>query len=192
VCWLYCLCSIKKWGKVGAKCAIIGIGGLGHLGVQFSSKMGMKTYAISTSDTKKDAIMKLGAHVFVNSKDTEQFNDFLTQQIDVIINTSGSGDIAGYMKSLKKGSGVFVQVGAPEEQVKINIVDILMNQTILAGSGASNRQDMREMLQFAADHKVISMNEMFKFEDFPKAYERIQKGRPEFRVVVDVKNFKDE
>jgi len=181
---------LKKWGVIGGKLAVLGMGGLGHLAVQFGSKMGMKTYAVSTSNDKKDAIMKLGAHEYVNSKNQDQFKKFMGEDIDLMLNTTSSGDVETYMRALRKGTGVFVQIGGPEEAVKLNAIEILLNQWVFAGSAASNRTDTKCMLEFAKTNKVKSVNESFKFEDFPKAYERISKGKPEFRVVVDVKSFK--
>jgi uncharacterized zinc-type alcohol dehydrogenase-like protein len=181
---------LKKWGKIGGKVAILGIGGLGHLAVQMARKMGMKTYAVSTSNAKKDAITKLGANVYINSSDPEQMSRFYSEKIDLILNTTSSGDIQTYMRALRKGSGVFVQIGGPEEAVKINPIEILLNQWIYVGSAAASRTDTKNMLNFCETNSVQSVNEHFTFEDFPKAYERINKGKPEFRVVVDVKNYK--
>jgi uncharacterized zinc-type alcohol dehydrogenase-like protein len=180
---------IKKYGKVGCKVAIIGIGGLGHLGVQFASKAGMKTYAVSTSGSKKDDILKLGAHEVVVSTDPEQFKKFLGEKIDLMINTTSSGDIEKYMRALRKGTGVFVQVGGPEEVPKINLIEILLNEWSLAGSAASNREDVKTMLEFAQLNGVKSMNEIYSFEEFPKAFDKVANGKPNFRVVVDVQSY---
>lgn len=180
---------LRRFGSPGKKCAILGIGGLGHLGVQFASKMGMKTYAVSTSDNKKDLIKKLGAHEYVNSKDNDQFENFKKEKIDLMINTTSSGDAESYMKALRRGGGVFVQVGGPEEQYKISPADILLNELILAGSAAASVNDMNLMLEFAKTFGVVSKNEYYSFDDFPKAYKRTAFEKPEFRVVVNVKDY---
>ena len=176
---------LRRHGKIGGKVAIIGMGGLGHLAVQFASKMGMKTYALSSSNSKKESIMKLGAHDYVNWSDEEQKKNFLSQKIDVILNTSGIGDFTEYMRALKKGSGVFVQIGGPESEVKLSVVEILFNEWSLAGSAAASRDDMKNMLEFSATNDVKSINEVFDFENFNAAYERTKKGA-NFRVVVDL------
>jgi uncharacterized zinc-type alcohol dehydrogenase-like protein len=176
---------LRKYGKIGGKVAIIGMGGLGHLAVQFASKLGMKTYAISTSDSKKEAIMNLGAHVYVNSSDPDQMKDLMSQKIDLILNTSAASDFTGYMRALKKGSGVFVQIGAPESEIKISFVEILLNELTFTGSAAANRDDMKRMLEFSMINKIKSVNEVFNFDNFPEAYERTKKGA-NFRVVVEM------
>jgi len=153
-------------------CAILGVGGLGHLAIQFASKMGMKTFAVSTSDSKKDLAMKLGAHEYVVSTDPEQMKSFYGEKIDLMLNTTGAGDVMTYMRALKKGSGVFVQIGGPEEEFKINVGEILMSEWSLVGSAAANRDDMKTMLDFSKTFDITCMNEYYDFEDFPKAFEK--------------------
>lgn len=180
---------LKKFGKVGLKVAILGMGGLGHLAIQFACKMGMKTYAVSTSDTKKDLCFNLGAHEYVNTSNPDELKKFNSEAIDLMINTTSVGDVTGYMRALKKGSGVFVQIGGPDEEYKFSIGEILMSEYTLVGSAAASRDDMKLMLEFSKQFGIKSMNEYFSFEDFPKALEKTQNGKPNFRVVVDIKSF---
>lgn len=182
---------LKKYAKVGAKVAILGMGGLGHLAIQFASKMGMKTFAVSSSDNKKDLCFKLGAHEYVNTSNPEELKKFHEEKIDLMINTTGVGDVSVYMRALKKGSGVFAQVGGPDEEFKINIGEILMKEYSLVGSAAASRDDMKAMLEFSKEFGIKSMNEYFSFEDFPLALEKTKNGKPNFRVVVDVKSYHD-
>jgi len=182
---------IKRYGKEGKKCAILGVGGLGHLAVQYSKKMGMKTYAVTTTDSKKDSIKELGADVVVNSTDPEQLKAFMGEKIDLILNTTSQGDVTCYVRALRKATGVYVQIGAPDFTNKnpLNLIELLLNQWTVTGSAAASREVMKEMLHFTKIKNVKPIVEMFKFEDFPKAYERISKGKPIYRVVVDVKSF---
>lgn len=145
---------LRKYGKIGGKVAVLGMGGLGHLAVQYASKMGMKTFAVSTSESRKEAITKLGAHEYVNSSDPEQFKKFMGEKIDLIINTTGTGDADVYMRALKKGSGVFVQIGGPESEFKINVAEILFNEWALVGSAAASKDDMKCVLEFSKNNKV--------------------------------------
>jgi D-arabinose 1-dehydrogenase-like Zn-dependent alcohol dehydrogenase len=177
---------LRRHAVPGGKCAIVGIGGLGHLAIQFAAKMGMKVYACTTSDNKNEYIKKLGAHEIVNTNNEEQYNKFIAEEIDLIVNTSMSGDLAKYIKTLKKGSGVFVQIGDPETEVKIDLFDIVMKQVSFTGSAAASRSDLNNMIDFCLTHGIEPMIEKFSFDDFPKALDRIMNGKPEFRVVVDL------
>lgn len=180
---------IRKYGQIGGKIAVIGMGGLGHLAIQFARKMGMKTYAVSTSLSKKDTMMKLGADEFVLSTDPVQFTKFLGAKIDLILNTTDSPDVDQYMRALKKGSGVLVQLGLPNMGVKINAGEILFNEWTYTGTMCCNRDDMKSMLEFAELNKIKCLNEYFSFEDMQKAFDRTASGNATYRVVVDYTKF---
>lgn len=178
---------IKKYGGPGKKCAIIGIGGLGHLAVQFASKMGMKVYAVSSSEDKKADTMKLGAHEFVAASNKEQLENFQKEKIDVIIGTLPHHNITPYVKALRPGTGVFVMVGATHTPLEFSLADLIMGEKTVTGSAASNKKDHIDMLHFAAEHKVVPIAELYAFDDFQKAYNRTKNEKPIFRCVVDVK-----
>ena len=179
---------LKKYGKKDGNAAILGIGGLGHLAVQISNKMGMKTYAVSTSDGKKEVITKLGAHEYINFTKEEDVKKLHDGKIDVMLNTTSNGDVTNYMRGLRRGGGCLAQIGFPKNEFKVSALEILMNEWRLAGSATSSRKDFREMLEFCNEKGINPKNEYFEFEDYQAAYDRVKSGKPEFRVVVKMKN----
>jgi len=182
---------LKRYFKEGAKAGIIGIGGLGHLALMMASKMGYRTYAISTSDSKKQLALSFGAHEFVVSKDPEQMKKFYNEEIDMILNTGPSPDVMPYIRGLKKGSGVFVQVAGPDGgNLNLSIAEFIMNQYTFAGSAAFNITDGKEMLEFCAKHKIYPKCEFFEWDKFNDAVDKCANGKVEFRSVVDVSTFK--
>jgi len=184
---------MKRFGKPGLVCGVAGIGGLGHLALQYSKKLGMKTVAISQTESKKELALKLGADVFVNSTNPAQMSSLAKEGIDILINTLYIPDIGPYLQLLTPGRGVLVQVGLPEAKdlLAIHAFDIVANQLTLAGSEVGSIQETQDMLEFSAANQIFPIVETYSFEDFPKAYNRLHKERPVFRCVVDVMDRKD-
>ena len=153
----------------------------------FASKMGMKTYAVSTTKDKEIMAKKLGANEFVCSSDPEQMKRFQKEEIDLIICCALVTDLSDYMAALKCGTGVCVQVAAPDVSipVKFNNLDLVANQKKLTGSAIGSIDVVNDTLEFAAFHNIQPVTENFKWSEFPKAVERVAKGKPIFRCVVD-------
>ena len=182
---------LKRYFNSNAKCVVIGIGGLGHLGLMMSSKMGMRTFAISTSDLKKQSALDFGAHEFVNSKNEESMKHFYQEAIDIMINTTSVSDVLPYVRALKKGSGVFVQLGLPDTgKLDLNFAEFILNQWSFAGSAAFSTGDGKEMLEFCAQHKIYPKCEFFSWDNFNEAVNKCENGKVEYRSVVDVSTLK--
>lgn len=183
---------LKKYTKPGQKVAIIGIGGLGHLAVQYAVKLGCKVTAFTSSKDKAELIKKLGAEAVVSSTDPSELASHF-MQYDVVLNTTSTGDSKLYdsWTMLPTPKGVFILAGTPPlaETPKLNVLHTLMNEITIVGSTIGGRKDHEEMLEFSAKHNVLPVIETFEFEEFPKAYELLAKGKPKFRVVVNCENF---
>ena len=177
----------------GQKVAILGIGGLGHLGVQYANKMGCEVTAFTTSAEKVDEIKKLGAHhvVVVDSEFkalAEHSNEY-----DALLNTLPLSDdkiIDKYLSTVKP-LGKLLQVGAPsiDTPMQFSFFTIIGKNLSVIGSLIGSIRESEEMLQFSKDHDVKVIVEDFKFEDFPKALNRLENERPQFRCVVNVKEY---
>jgi len=177
----------------GQKVAILGIGGLGHLGVQYANKMGCEVTAFTTSAEKVDEIKKLGAHhvVVVDSEFkalAEHSNEY-----DALLNTLPLSDdkiIDKYLSTVKP-LGKLLQVGAPsiDTPMQFSFFTIIGKNLSVIGSLIGSIKESEEMLQFSKDHDVKVIVEDFKFEDFPKALNRLENERPQFRCVVNVKEY---
>jgi len=149
----------------GKKVAVCGIGGLGHLALQWSAALGAETYAITHSPKKADDAKKLGA-VEVISTDDENWADRWAFAFDFILNTSDmtSGfDMKTYMSTLKVG-GQFHMVGLPDKPLpEMNAFQFAGNAAKLTGSHIGNRQEMEAMLKLAAEKDIRPGSTRYRF-----------------------------
>lgn len=184
---------LARYVKHGSKVGIIGIGGLGHMAVQYARKMGCHVTALSSTKGKEDLLKnELGAHEVISSIDPEELKK-AAQRFDVIINTLtvANNEIFGLYLQLVAPNGTFVQVGAPpiEEGLNIKAFQLIMNNINFAGSLVGSRRETKACLNFSALHNILPMCEFFGFEDFPKALDTLENGRPKFRCVVKVEEW---
>ena len=116
---LTCFAPLRRHSKAGMSCAVVGIGGLGHLGVMYAVKMGMKVTAVSMSDSKKKlAIEELGAFGYINLGDSKEKQTFENTKYDIVLNTGLLHDISGLLTAVKSG-GILIQVGLPDASKKM-------------------------------------------------------------------------
>ena len=177
---------IKKYIKEGDVAAVIGVGGLGHLAVQFLAKKGHQVTGVSGTLSKKDFILGLGATDVLNISDPEAMKAS-QNKFDFIIDTSPSTDNFQARINLLAPGGTYVLVGvgdAAESTINISAASIVTAERKLVGSLVGSRQDIDEMLIFCRDNDVYPIIESFDFEDFPKALDRLENGKPVFRCVV--------
>ena len=165
--------------------AIQGIGGLGHLAIQYAHKMGMETVAISTSDDKKELASKLGAHHFINAK-SENVAEKLQNLggAKLILGTAPSGQA---MTDVLGGLGIdgkLLMVGATPEKVEINPMQMLMGRKSVAGWPSGTATDSEDTLRFSSLFGTQTMVEEFKLEDVNDAYKKMIENKSRFRVVL--------
>ena len=184
---------IKRYLEKGDKCAVIGIGGLGHLAVQFLAKKGHQVTGVTASDNKTELIKSLGATDVLNINDKEQLKEHLGKY-DFVLNTApvGSSILGEYVK-LCAPAAKFIQVGVPHvaENMIISFMPVVMKEVKIIGSLVGNREDIREMLELCAKEDIYPMVEEFSFEEFDKALDRLENGRPTFRCVVNVQEYSE-
>lgn len=181
---------IKQYLKPGFKTAVIGIGGLGHLAVQFLAKMGHEVTAVTSTMDKEKFIKSLGATNVITLKDEKVFQEH-KGKYDLIINTVPASENFQNYVSLTAPCGYFVQTGAPDvtETISLSPVGLVLNETHIVGSLVGSRADTNEMLEFCAKNEVYPLVEEFSFEDFPKALDKLENGKPIFRCVVNCGEF---
>jgi len=184
---------MRRWQKAGMRCGVVGIGGLGHMALQFSNKMGMHTVAISTSKTKEKEAREFGAKEFVCSKDEEDMKRIQKREkLDMLVNTAYVVDLTQYLYMVKPG-GCFIQVAIPDNNkpVVFDNLDLVLNQKVFTGSAIGSRSEVADVLKFCNDFEVLPVVENYKWEEFPKAYERLKDGHARYRCVVDVSSTYD-
>jgi len=178
---------LKRWGKEGMRCGVVGIGGLGHMAVQMAAKLGMHVVAISGNPDKEAEVKKMGAKEFINSKNEADMKRISTkEQLDIVVNTAMLLDITNYMNTVRPG-GCFVQVALPsvDTPVKFSNIDLVANQKIFVGSAVGSRKEVQETLDFCAANDVHPIVENYKWAEFPKAYQRLYESKAKYRCVVD-------
>lgn len=177
---------IKLYCKKGFKTAVAGVGGLGHLAVKMLHKMGYEVAGITTSINKEEEIKKLGADFVIDFNNKSHINKY-EDYFDFIINTSPVYD--GFEKLLQIAGigGKICQVGFPDssEKATFSLEPVILKELQIIGSLVGSRSITQEMLDFCADNDVYPTCEHFSFEDFGKALDRLENGKPIFRCVVD-------
>lgn len=179
--------SPLRYWKVskGHKLGVVGLGGLGHMAVKFGVAFGAEVTVLSTSAAKKDDAMKLGAHKFIVTKDEAQLKS-VTGYFDFILDTvSAEHDYNMYMNMLDI-NGVHICVGAPPTPSQIYSFSMIMGRKSLAGSLIGGIPETQEMLDFCAEHNIVSEIELIDIKDVNTAYERMLKSDVRYRFVIDM------
>lgn len=177
---------LRHWkvGK-GHKLAVVGLGGLGHMAVKFGVSFGAEVTVLSTSADKEKDAKALGAHNFIVTKDAAQFKS-VAGSFDFILDTvSAKHDINAYL-GLLRTNGVMICVGVPSEPSPIAAFAIIGGRKSLAGSGIGGLPETQEMLDYCAEHNIVSDVEMIDIKDVTTAYERMIKGDVKYRFVIDM------
>ncbi|MDW4907068.1 NAD(P)-dependent alcohol dehydrogenase [Streptomyces sp. ADMS] len=176
---------LKHWNAgPGKKVAILGMGGLGHMGVKIANALGAEVTVLSQSLRKKDDGLKLGASHYYATSDEATFKE-LRGTFDIILSTvSAPLNLDAYL-SLLKTDGAFVNVGAPEEPVALNLFSVISGRKTLAGSGIGGIQETQEMLDFCAEHGLGSEIELISASEINEAYERVLASDVRYRFVID-------
>ncbi|MCX4669520.1 NAD(P)-dependent alcohol dehydrogenase [Streptomyces sp. NBC_01381] len=176
---------LKHWGAgPGKKVAVIGLGGLGHMGVKIAHALGAEVTVLSQSLRKKDDGLKLGADHYYATSDPKTFEE-LAGSFDVILSTvSAPLDFGAYLGLVKTG-GALVNVGAPEEPIALNLFSLIGGNKTLAGSMIGGIAETQEMLDFCAGHGLGAEIEIIDADQINEAYERVINSEVRYRVVID-------
>ncbi|MDQ2835015.1 MAG: NAD(P)-dependent alcohol dehydrogenase [Acidobacteriota bacterium] len=171
--------GVRPSSRVG----VIGIGGLGHLGVQFAKAFGAEVTAFSTSKDKEAEAMKLGAHHFVNTRDTGALKK-VAGSFDFLLSTvSADQDWQAYVNALRP-KGTLCVVGASPSPMQIQGFSLLSGQKSIAGSPTGSPRDLFEMLDVAARHGVKAITERFAMAKANDAVARVKKNQVRYRAVL--------
>lgn len=169
----------------GKKVAIMGLGGLGHMGVKIAVALGCEVTVLSHSDKKREDALKMGAHHFVSTHDKKVFKKYASN-FDLIINTvSAEINMNDYFELLKL-DGTLVVVGVPEKPLSIHPFPLIMKRRSYSGSVIGGIKETQEMLDFCAKHKITPEIEVIKADQVNEAYERVLKSDVRYRFVIDM------
>lgn len=179
---------LKQWHvKAGDKVGVIGLGGLGHMGVKLAAAMGAEVVMITTSPEKGEDAKQLGASEVLVSNDEQQMAahansfDFLLDTVPV------AHSLDPYIPLLKFGKTLVVVGATPTD---VNSFGLDFGRKIVAGSLIGGMKETQEMLDFCAEHNVVSEVEVINMQDINAAYERVMNSDVKYRFVIDMQSIK--
>lgn len=177
---------LRHWkvGK-GTRVGILGLGGLGHMGVKLAAAMGAEVTMLSHSASKEKDAKRLGAHKFVLTSDPEKTKE-VTGYFDFILDTVSAEHDYNFYLALLRTNGVMVCVGVPPTPAQIPAFNIIFGRKSFAGSLIGGLPETQEMLDFCAEHNIVSDIELIKMADINEAYDRMLKGDVRYRFVIDM------
>lgn len=177
---------LRKWQVgPGHKLAVVGLGGLGHMGVKFGVAFGAEVTVLSTSEAKREAAKALGAHHFVVTKNEDEVAA-VKSTFDFILDTvAADHDINLYLPLLRT-NGTYIGVGMPVAPLQIPSFSLVAGNKTVTGSGAGGLVETQEMLDFCAEHNIVSDIELIDIQDIHTAFDRMVKGDVRYRFVIDM------
>ncbi|HET9721039.1 MAG TPA: alcohol dehydrogenase [Solirubrobacteraceae bacterium] len=169
----------------GDRVAILGVGGLGHLGVQFAARMGFHTIAIARGRDKEELARKLGAHEYIDSTAGDPAQALLQLGgADVILSTVTSSEAMGAVFGGLRPRGRLVVVGASMDPIPVPAAMLIGGNKTIAGHASGTSRDSEDTLAFSALSGVRPMIETFPLEEAGRAYEKMISGEARFRMVI--------
>ena len=181
---------LRHWqAGPGKRVAIVGLGGLGHMGVKIAHAMGAEVTVLSQSLRKQEDGKRLGADHFHATSDPETFAK-LAGSFDLIICTVSAGIDWNQYIALLKSDGAFVVVGIPDKEVPVGAFPLVTGRRTVAGSMIGGIAETQEMLDFCAEHKLASDVEVIAMKDVNEAYDRVVKSDVRYRFVIDLATLK--
>jgi len=183
---------LKHWkvGK-GSKVGVVGLGGLGHMALKLAHAFGATVVQFTTSESKREDAMRLGADEVVLSNNAEQMNAH-AGTFDFILDTvSAKHDLDVYLRMLKR-EGTMTLVGVPDKPAELAAGALIFGRRSLAGSLIGGIAETQEMLDFCAENGIVSDIEKINIQDINEAYERMLKSDVKYRFVIDMASLKKE
>ena len=184
---------LRHW-KVGPgqKVGVVGLGGLGHMGVKLAHALGAHVVLFTTSPGKVEDARRLGAGEVVLSNDPEAMAKHANSFHFILDTVSAPHDLDAYLKLLKR-DGAMVLVGAPgEPHPSPAVFDLILKRRTLAGSLIGGIPETQELLDFCAEHGIVSDVEVIPIQKINEAYERMLKGDVKYRFVIDLASLSHE
>lgn len=169
----------------GHRVGVLGLGGLGHMAVKFAASFGAEVTMLSSSPSKEADAKKLGAHHFALTSDPATMKN-LQNHFDFILNTvSAQHDYSTYLNLLRT-NGTMIVVGVPPTPSQVPAFNLIAKRRSIIGSLIGGIKETQEMLDYCAEHSIVSDVEVIKIQEINEAYERMIKGDVRYRFVIDI------
>jgi D-arabinose 1-dehydrogenase-like Zn-dependent alcohol dehydrogenase len=180
--------SLRNSGaRPGDTVAILGIGGLGHLGVQYAAKSGYRTVAIARGQDKAPLAKQLGAHVYIDSTKQDAMAELqkLGGAVVILSTVTDAATLAAAVNGLAL-NGKLIIVGVPEKPLDVNTLPMILGRRSIVGWPSGTGMDCEDTLRFSALSGVRPMIETFPLEKAAEAFDRMMSGKARFRAVIKV------
>ncbi len=177
---------MHHWGVTkGKKVGVVGIGGLGHMAVKFADALGAHVVVFTTSPSKKDDAIRLGADEVVISKNADEMAKHAGSFDFILDAVAAEHDMNAYLNLLRR-DGNIVMVGAPERALPIAAFNLIMGRRSLSGSPIGGIAETQEMLDFCGKHNITADVEVIPIQKVNEAYERLLKSDVKYRFSIDM------
>jgi len=173
----------------GMKVGVVGLGGLGHMGVKFAVSFGAEVTMLSTSKSKEADARNLGAHNFALTTDADEMKKY-NNYFDVILDTVSANHSYEKYLDLLDLNGKLIVVGLPPQPSEVAAFKLLNNRRSIIGSMIGGIKETQEMLDYCAEHNIVSDIELINIQDINEAYERMIKNDVKYRFVIDLASLK--
>jgi uncharacterized zinc-type alcohol dehydrogenase-like protein len=181
---------LRHWGAgKGKKVGVVGLGGLGHMGLKFAHSFGAHVVQFTTSPDKIEDAKRLGADEVVISKDSDAMAKH-TGSFDFILDCVSAPHAVDPYMNLLRLNGVLCQVGLPEQPTAVSPFALINNRRSLSGSMIGGMKETQGMLDYCADHGIVSDIELISMDQVNQAYERVVKSDVKYRFVIDMATLK--
>ena len=182
---------IRRWGDIkGKKVGVVGLGGLGHMGVKFARAFGAHVVVFTTSSSKKEDALRLGAQDVIISTNADQMQEH-AGTFDFILDTvSADHDINAYINMLGLDANITL-VGAPEKPLEVSAFALLFGRKSVSGSLIGGIAETQEMLDFCGENNITADVEVIPIQKINEAYERMLKSDVQYRFSIDMASLKN-
>ena len=183
---------MRHWGVTkGKKVGVVGLGGLGHMGVKFARALGANVVGFTTSESKKNDALCLGADEVVISKNADEMQKHVGSFDFILDAVSANHDINAYINLLRRDGNITL-VGAPEKPLPVSAFGLIMGRRGLSGSPIGGIAETQEMLDFCGQNNITAHVEVIPIQKVNEAYERLLKSDVTYRFSIDMASLKSE
>jgi alcohol dehydrogenase (NADP+) len=177
---------LKHWGAgPGTHVAILGMGGLGHMGVKIAHALGADVTVLGHSLSKKEDGIRFGANRYLSTEDDATFTE-LRRSLDLIVNTVSANLDFDRILTLLKRDASLVNVGLPEESSSYHVFSLTGQRLSIAGSQIGGIRETQEMLDFCAEHGIVPEIEVISADEVDVAWDRVVASDVRYRFVIDI------
>jgi uncharacterized zinc-type alcohol dehydrogenase-like protein len=181
---------LRHWGVTkGKKVGIVGLGGLGHMGVKFARAFGAHVVVFTTSPSKREDALRLGAHEVVLSRNIEEMKKHAGSFDFILDAVAAEHNINAYINLLTR-DGNITMVGAPEKPLSVSVFSLIFGRRSFSGSPIGGITETQEMLDFCGQHNITADVEVIPIQQVNQAYERMVKSDVKYRFSIDMASLK--